>query len=63
MEEREMNVKITKIDISFVNLVFLIVKIALASIPAMFILWFAFMIFGLLFGGSFSMFMHQYQSF
>ncbi len=59
MEEKEINVKITKIDISFVNLVFLIVKIALASIPAIFILWFAFM----LFGGSFSMFMHQYRSF
>ncbi len=63
MEEKEINVKITKIDISFVNLVFLIVKIALASIPAIFILWFAFMLFGVLFGGSFSMFMHQYRSF
>ncbi len=57
MQEKTKEVKITGVDIPFLNLVIFIVKIALASIPALFILWFIFAIFGMLFGGTF-MFMH-----
>ena len=57
MEEKEMKVVLTGINISFWNLVIFIVKIALASIPALFIVWFVFMLFGTVFGGIFSIFM------
>ena len=57
MEEKETKVVLTGVDISFWNLVIFIVKIALASIPALFIIWFVFMLFGVVFGGMFSMFM------
>ncbi len=54
----EAKVKITGVDIPFWDLVVLIVKIALASIPALFVVWFVFMLFGLVFGGMFGAFMH-----
>ncbi len=54
----ETKVKITGVDIPFWDLVVLIVKIALASIPALFVVWFVFMLFGLIFGGMFGAFMH-----
>ena len=54
----ETKVKITGVDIPFWDLVVLIVKIALASIPALFVVWFVFMLFGLVFGGMFGAFMH-----
>ena len=54
----ETKVKITGVDIPFCDLVVLIVKIALASIPALFVVWFVFMLFGLVFGGMFGAFMH-----
>ncbi len=57
MEEKETKVVLTGVDISFWNLVVFIVKIAFASIPALFIIWFVFMLFGVVFGGMFSMFM------
>ncbi len=57
MQENKTEVKITGVDIPFLDLVVFIVKIALASIPALFVLWFVFAIFGMLFGGTF-MFMH-----
>ncbi len=57
MEEKETKVVLSGVDISFWNLVIFIVKIALASIPALFIIWFVFMLFGAIFGGMFGMFM------
>jgi hypothetical protein len=57
MQNDKTEVKVTGIDIPFWDLVVLIVKIALASIPAIFILWFVFAILGMIFGGTF-MFMH-----
>ena len=59
MEENK-KVIISDINIPFWDLVVFIVKFALASIPALFIIWFVFMIFGLIFGGTFSMFMHPW---
>ncbi len=57
MQENKTEVKITGVDIPFLDLVVLIVKIALASIPAIFIIWFVFAILGMIFGGTF-MFFH-----
>jgi len=54
MEEKK-DVIIKGIDIPFIDLVILLVKLALASIPAMFIIYFAFMLFGMLFSGFFMM--------
>jgi hypothetical protein len=51
--ENRAEVKITGVDIPFWDLVVLIVKIALASVPAIFILWFVFAMIGMLFGGIF----------
>ncbi len=56
MQDDKTEVKITGVDIPFFDLVILIVKIALASIPALFIIWFVFAIFGMLFGGTFLFF-------
>lgn len=57
MDEENKKVIISGINIPFWDLVVFIVKFTLASIPALFIIWFVFMIFGLIFGGTFGMFM------
>jgi len=58
MEDRD-NVIIKGVDIPFIDLVVLLVKLAFASIPAMFVIYFVFMLFGVLFDGFFQMtFMH-----
>jgi len=57
VEEKETKVVLSGVDISFWNLVVFIVKITLASIPALFIIWFVFMLFGAIFGGMFNIFM------
>lgn len=54
MEEKK-EVIVKGIDIPFIDLVILLVKLALASIPAMFIIYFVFMLFGMLFSGFFMM--------
>jgi hypothetical protein len=56
MQENETKVTISKIDIPFWNLVIFIVKLSLASIPAIFIIWFVMMLFTMIFGGTFMMF-------
>ncbi len=56
MQENETKVTISKIDIPFWNLVIFIVKLSLASIPAIFIIWFIMMLFTMIFGGTFMMF-------
>ncbi|WP_457595761.1 hypothetical protein [Hydrogenimonas sp.] len=53
MEKSENEVKITGLDIPFWDLVWFMVKLALASIPALFIIYFFFAALGLLFGGIF----------
>ncbi len=58
MDEENKKVIISGINIPFWDLVVFIVKFTLASIPALFIIWFVFMLFGLIFGGTFGMFMH-----
>jgi len=50
---------ISGVDIPFVDLVFLLVKIVLASIPAMIIVYFIFALFTMLFGGIFNIFMFR----
>ncbi|MBD3789111.1 MAG: hypothetical protein IE885_01875 [Campylobacterales bacterium] len=47
------------IDIPFIDLVVLLVKLALASIPALIIIYFVFAFFGTVFGGIFHMFMFR----
>jgi len=59
MEIDSKKVMISGIDIPFIDLVFLLVKIALASIPAMIIVYFAFALFTALFGGIFNIFMFR----
>ncbi len=59
MEDGGKKVVISSIDIPFVDLVFLLVKIALASIPAMMIIYFVFALFTMLFGGVFDIFMFR----
>ncbi|MCF6200880.1 MAG: hypothetical protein L3J42_01935 [Hydrogenimonas sp.] len=56
MEESK-NVTVTGLDIPFWNLVWFMVKLALASIPAMLIIYFIFMFIAMLFGGIFHMLM------
>ena len=59
MEEKK-DIIIKGVDIPFIDLVVLLVKLAFASIPAMFIIYFVFMLFGMFFDGFFQMaFMHQ----
>ncbi len=55
MDKQE--VKLTGIDIPFVDLVFLMVKLAFASIPAMIIVYFMFALLGIFFDGFLGMFM------
>ena len=47
------------VDIPFIDLVVLLVKLALASIPAMFVIYFVFAIFTMIFGGMFNIFMFR----
>jgi len=51
MEEK--NIVIKGIDIPFIDLVVLLVKLALASIPAMMIIYFVFATLSMLFGSLF----------
>lgn len=57
MDMQEQKVKITGMDIPFVDLVVLMVKLAFASIPAMFVVYFVFALLGIFFDGLFGMFM------
>ena len=57
MEESEKRVVISGLEIPFWNLVWFMVKLALASIPALFIIYFIFALFAMLFGGMMHMFM------
>ena len=59
MDENSKKIVISGIDIPFVDLVLLLVKIALASIPAMIIVYFVFALFTTLFGGIFNIFMFK----
>ena len=59
MDENSRKIVISGIDIPFVDLVFLLVKIVLASIPAMIIVYFIFALFTMLFGGVFNIFMFR----
>lgn len=59
MDENSKKIVISGIDIPFVDLVLLLVKIALASIPAMIIIYFIFALFTMLFGGVFNIFMFK----
>ena len=57
----DQKVKITGLDIPFVDLVMLMVKLAFASIPAMFVIYFVFALFGLFFEGFLGLaFMHPH---
>ena len=47
------------VDIPFIDLVVLLIKLALASIPAMFVIYFVFAIFTAIFGGMFNIFMFR----
>jgi len=58
MEDKK-DIIVKGVDIPFIDLVVLLVKLAFASIPAMFVIYFVFMLFGMLFDGFFQMtFMH-----
>jgi hypothetical protein len=59
MEINSRKIIISGIDIPFTDLVFLLVKIALASIPAMIIIYFVFALFTMFFGGVFNIFMFR----
>ena len=47
------------VDIPFIDLVVLLVKLAFASIPAMLVIYFVFAIFTMIFGGMFNIFMFR----
>ncbi len=49
------NCIIKGVDIPFIDLVILLIKLAFASIPAMFVIYFVFMLFGAFFDGIFQM--------
>jgi uncharacterized membrane protein (DUF485 family) len=51
----DQKVKITGLDIPFMDLVALMVKLAFASIPAMFVVYFVFALLGLFFDGFFGL--------
>jgi hypothetical protein len=55
MEKSDNRVVISGLDIPFWDLVWFMVKLALASIPALFIIYFIFAVMGMLFGGLFHM--------
>jgi len=57
MNKEKTEVIIRGVDIPFIDLVLLLVKLALASIPAMFVIYFVFAFMTMLFGGMFQMFM------
>ncbi len=57
MDDREKRVVIGGIDIPFIDLVILLVKLALASIPAMIIIYTVFALLSTLFGGVFDFFL------
>jgi hypothetical protein len=59
MENNEKSIIIRGIDIPFMDLVVLLVKLALAAIPAMIILFGVFTLLSTLFGGVFNMFMFR----
>ncbi|WP_201353460.1 hypothetical protein [Hydrogenimonas urashimensis] len=48
---------VSGLEIPFWDLVWFMVKLALASIPALFIIYFIFVVLGMLFGGFFNMVM------
>ena len=50
-------VTVSGLEIPFWDLVWFMVKLALASIPALFIIYFIFVLLGMLFGGFFNMVM------
>jgi len=56
MEEFK-KVIIKGVDIPFMDLVMLLVKLALAAIPAMFIIYVVFALFSIVFGGFINLFM------
>ncbi len=47
------------VDIPFIDLVILLIKLAFASIPAMFVIYFVFALFTMIFGGIFNIFMFR----
>jgi len=47
------------VDIPFIDLVVLLIKLALAAIPALFVIYFVFAIFTMIFGGMFNIFMFR----
>ena len=51
MESEKQRMVVAGLDIPFWDLVWFMVKLSLASIPAIFILYFFVMAFGMLFGG------------
>jgi hypothetical protein len=53
MSDEKQEVVVTNIKIPFTSMVVLLVKLALASIPALIILFFIFGILGIIFGGWF----------
>ena len=59
MENETRKIVIKGIDIPFMDLVILLVKLAFAAIPAMIIIFTLFAILSSLFGGVFNMFMYS----
>ena len=59
MENEEKKIIISGIDIPFMDLVILLVKLAFASIPAMVVIFVVFGILSALFGGFFDIFMFK----
>ncbi len=57
IDEDKKRVIISGLDIPFWDLVWFMVKLALASIPALFIIYFFFAIIGVIFNGFFGIFM------
>jgi len=59
MENEEKRIVIKGIDIPFMDLVVLLVKLAFAAIPAMIVIFALFGLLSTLFGGVFNMFMFR----
>ncbi len=59
IKDSSKKVVVSGVDIPFVDLVILLVKVAFASIPAMVIVYFIFALFTALFGGVFNIFMFR----
>ena len=59
MEENDKRIVINGIDIPFMDLVVLLVKLAFASIPAIIVVFTVFGLLSTLFGGVFNMFMFR----